>query len=355
MAARIEPRIRTADGRAVRGLAERADGAGKVLTVVVDLNPTEFAEASARQTQLTSLLDRARSQLERDDVTHEEKDALTADIEGLEAFVEGGGLPTDGALGVALFVSTSRSMFDVVRLTRSAAPFVAVADDPAVEVLAGYLTTDTWGVLLVNSRIARLFAGRLEMLGEVEQIEDEVHGRHKQGGWSQARYQRAVDEEIEAHLRRSCERFAEIGAGYRFDHVAFAAPEAVRGEVKRLLTDPLRRKLVGTIDVDVENTGVDELIAELRPLEAEAERRRETELLERWREQLATGGRAVAGLPDVSKALSEKRVDIVLAAQGSDVPRAVVEDAVLQDAGIVIVRHHDDLDVHGEIAALLRF
>ena len=355
MALGMEPRMRTADARAVRELAERAEGPGKVLTIVVDLNPTEFADASARQTQLTSLFDRTRGQIGSDDVSHQETKALTADIERVEAYVGGGGLPTDGAAGVAIFACSPRSMFDVVRLTRPAPPAVVVADDPAVEVLAGYLSIDTWGVLLVNSRIARILAGRLEMLGEIEQIEDEVHGRHKQGGWSQARYQRAVDEEIEAHLRRSCERFAEIDAGYRLDHVAFAAPEAVRGEVERLLTDPLRRKLVGTIDVDVENTGVDELIAELRPLEAEAERRRETELLERWRERLATGGRAVAGFPDVSKALSEKRVDIVLAAQGGDVPRAVVEDAVLQDAGIVIVRHHDDLDVHGGIAALLRF
>lgn len=351
----MEPRRRTADARLVRELAQRADGPGKVLTVVVDLNPTEFAEASARQTQVTSLLDNARSQIGSSDFNAEEKKALTADLERVEAFAAAGGLPTDGAAGVAIFVSSPRSMFDVVRLTRPTSAAIVIADDPAVEVLAGYLSIDTWGVLLVNSRTARVFAGRLDMLGEIERIEDEVHGRHKQGGWSQARYQRSVEHEIDAHLRRSCERFAEIDAGYRFDHVAFAAPEAVRGEVHRLLADSLKRRLVGTIDADVENTGVDEVIAALGPLEAAAERRRESELLERWHEQLATGGRAVAGLPDVSKALSEKRVDVVLAADGTNVPRPVVEDAVLQDAGIVIVRHHDDLTGSGGIAALLRF
>ena len=45
----------------------------------------------------------------------------------------------------------------------------------------------------------RLRAGRLEEL--VEQF-DEQHGRHDQGGWSQARYQRHIEKLTADHLRR---------------------------------------------------------------------------------------------------------------------------------------------------------
>lgn len=349
-----DARVLPADARAVRDLAERADGPGKVLSIVVDLNAQRFADARARRMQLTSLLDRARNEIGQND-EHEDRAALARDIDRVEEFVTGGDLPTDGVSGVALFVSEPRDMFDVVRLTLPASPDVIIAEDPAVETLAPYLSLEVWGVLLVNSRSTRVFLGRIDMLTETERLADEVHGRHKQGGWSQARYQRSVDEEIDTHVRRSCERFAELVVGQRVDHVAVAAPEAVRGHVERLIPERIRPKLVGMIDVDVEHTTQDEVTTALRPLADEVERRREAELLGRWREKLGTGGRAVAGFPDVSKALSEKRVDTVLVAENTDLPRIVVEEAVLQDAALVVVRHHDDLDASGGLGALLRF
>ena len=348
-------RVLTADAGAVRELAERADGPGKVLSLVVDLDPERFSDPRSRQTQLTSLLDRARNEVDALDGEHESGVALARDIERVEEYAKSGDLPTDGVSGLALFVSEPREMFDVVRLTLPVSPDVTIAEDPAIETLAPYLSLEVWGVLLVNSRTARVFLGRVDMLAETERLDDEVHGRHKQGGWSQARYQRSVEEEIESHVKRAWERFAELVIGHGVDHVGVAAPEAVRGHVDRLTPERIRERVAGMVDVDVEHTTGDEVAAALRPLAEKAERRREAELLDRWREQLATGGRAVAGFPDVSKALADKRVETVLVAETADLPRIVVEEAVLQDAAVVIVRHHDDLDATGGLAALLRF
>jgi peptide chain release factor subunit 1 len=351
-----DARVITADVRAVRELVERAEGPGKVLSIVVDLNPENFADLRARRTQLTSLLDRARREIAAEEnLGHEARTALERDLERVKAFATSDALPTDGVSAVAIFASEPRDMFDVVRLTLPASPEITVADDPAVETLAPYLSLDVWGLLLVNSRTARVFLGRFDMLRETEQLDDDVHRRHKQGGWSQARYQRSVEEEIEAHLRRSCERFAELALGMRVDHAAIAAPEAVRGQIDRLLPEALRARLAGMIDVDVEHTNEDEVVAALLPLADEVENHREATLLDRLREQLGTGGRAVAGPPDVSKALAEKRVDAVLMDATLELPRTVVEDAVLRDASLVMIRHHDDLSRLGGIAALLRF
>src|SRR5688572_14881642 len=139
-----------------------------------------------------------------------------------------------------MFVSEPRDMFDVVRLTLPVSPYVTIAEDPAVETLAPYLSLEVWGVLLVNSRTARVFLGRVDILAETERLDDEIHGRHKQGGWSQARYQRSVEEEIESHVKRAWERFAELVIGHGVDHVGVAAPEAVRGHVDRLVPERIR-------------------------------------------------------------------------------------------------------------------
>jgi peptide chain release factor subunit 1 len=52
---------------------------------------------------------------------------------------------------------------------------------------------------MADSRTAHVYEVVLGgLLTEMEFVND-VHGRHKQGGWAQARYQRHVQEQIDRH------------------------------------------------------------------------------------------------------------------------------------------------------------
>src|SRR6185437_5125584 len=108
--------------------------------------------------------------------------------------------------------------------------------------------------------------------------------------------------------------------------------------------------------------------------------------LDRLAEGLGTGGRAAAGLDDVLETLNERRVETLLIEQGLTAPGVVcpndgwigsqgatcpvdgtpteqrddileeaVQLAITQSAQVISVRHHDDLESRGSIAALLRF
>jgi hypothetical protein len=66
----------------------------------------------------------------------------------------------------------------------------------------------------VSRRAERLFRGGPHGLSKFAAIEDEVHRRHAQDGWSQARFQRGIEEQVAAHVRRVADaRCARIGAG----------------------------------------------------------------------------------------------------------------------------------------------
>jgi hypothetical protein len=56
-------------------------------------------------------------------------------------------------------------------------------------------------------------------------------------------------------------------------------------------------------------------------------------------------------------ALEQGRVEILLLAEDFDAPELdqAVEKAITQSAQVLLIRHHDDLAMHGGIGAVLRF
>ena len=79
-----------------------------------------------------------------------------------------------------------------------------VDETPCVAPLLRYGADDEeWCVLLVNRKVARIFCGPATALEEIEQLEDDTHGQHQQGGRSQANYQRSVEQKLTTSSARS--------------------------------------------------------------------------------------------------------------------------------------------------------
>ena len=88
----------------LRSLAAlRPDGA-RVLSVYVDLEPSEFATAPARSTQVTSLLDEAdRAVRSQEGLSHDARMALRADVDRVREWFRSGAFDAKGAHGLAVF------------------------------------------------------------------------------------------------------------------------------------------------------------------------------------------------------------------------------------------------------------
>ena len=245
-----------------------------------------------------------------------------------------------------------------------------------------------WCVLLVNRRTARLLCGSGGALDEIELIEDDVHGQHDQGGWSQANYQRSVEKEVADHLRRAAEvAFAsmksELPAG-----ILVGAPQELAGDFENQLHPYLRERLAGRLDIDVENSTPEDVRRAAWPRIEQASRAAQDAALARLAEAFGGGpGRAASGLEAVLAAVHEQRVEILLVdagfgapgvscptcgwlgpdgadacpADGSaterrgDVVEAAVERALTQAADIHVLRDRPELASHGHVAAVLRF
>src|SRR5215217_6607125 len=95
----------TLSPRRLRQLAEVQPEQGRVLSVYMDLDPSEFGTPPARASQITSLVTEARRRI--DELDHAEQKALRADLEAVRDALSQPGIADDGARGVAVFACGS--------------------------------------------------------------------------------------------------------------------------------------------------------------------------------------------------------------------------------------------------------
>jgi len=141
---------------------------------------------------------------------------LREDVERIRAYA--GSADFDGTHGLAIFAAGGGDLFEVLHLPSPVQNAVVVDGSPHVAPLVGE-PDGAWCVVLVNRRTARILSGGPLELVEEERISDDVPGRHDQGGWSQARYQRHIDEEARRHLERVAEAVADRCRRGAFDHL----------------------------------------------------------------------------------------------------------------------------------------
>src|SRR5215211_5433512 len=87
----------------------RPNGA-RVLSVFVNLDPSEFAAPPARATEIASVIDDARRRIrDSDGLSHEAKKGLTEDVERADSFLRD--FSPKGAHGLALFACGAAGLF----------------------------------------------------------------------------------------------------------------------------------------------------------------------------------------------------------------------------------------------------
>lgn len=369
----------------VRRLAEAGDDQGAVISLYLDLDPSQFATAPARQSQISSLLDEAgRSERALEDLSHDERKRLREAIERVRGFLEDGELAADGAHGLAVFCASGGGLFEALKLPRSVASEVRIAPKPYIEPLVDLSARGDWCVVLVGRRTGRIMRGSAERLEEAADVSDDWSPKHEEGGRSQSRQQRGEAKEAGDHLERVADALFRRFKHAPFDHLLIAANQELAPAFEHALHPYLRERLAGHMDIDEAEAAPDEVLASARPLIEAEERRRERDALDRLEQGVGAGGRGAAGLEDVLEALYERRVEILLIEEGlaaagvrcprcgwlggegvarcpadeteverlDDVLEPAVELAVTQSAAVIRPRHFDDLD---GIGAVLRY
>jgi peptide chain release factor subunit 1 len=365
------------DAPRLRRLAGLRPQGARVLSLYLDLEPSEFAGARARESELTSALHAAERIADGSSLDHDALVAVREDIERAREALSADDLDVSGARAVALFACTPADLFEIVRLPRPVSTHVTIDTSPWIEPLARVAGELRVAVALIDRHHLRLFHGNAHALEEVPPDTDEP-----------ARHRSATDNEALTHYVAAGEALLELLKTRAYDALILGARGEERGEIIEHLHAYVRERLAGDIEVDIASATAEQVREASSGLLEELNSRRIGEALARVREGLGRGERAAGGLGDVLAALNERRVETLIYEQGRSLPGVVcpadgwlgvdvgscpldgtlverrenvlenaAEAAILQDADVLVIdqAEHPDLGPHGGIGAVLRF
>jgi peptide chain release factor subunit 1 len=372
----------------LRELAAFRPRHGCAVSLYVGLDPSIVPTPGDLASHTRSLLARAERQLDeqRATLSHDQRRGLAHDIERIGTWF-GGEFSREGVRGVAVFSAENDDLFLPLSLPWPVADEARIAKQLYLAPLVRVAGRGNGAVVAYVGRergdVYRLRAGQLIPLADETA---DVPGRHDQGGWSQARYERHIETIVGRHLRDVADALDRCVRRLRDVRLVLAGPEETRSGFEDLLASQTIAALVGWVSAEA-HVDAPRLLEAARPLLDEWRAGREEELLARWREEAARNGRAATGWEETLQAASDGRVELLLVQDGADRSAYVcpacgraqavdgscpLDGTTLQaaDTGLdlavhqtlthggtveVIGEEHHDLAPVGGLAALLRF
>src|SRR5919204_1210476 len=186
----------------LRELAAFRAEKGCAISIYVNLDPSSAPTAADAHSRANSLVhegqERAQSAHE---LTHEQREALRQDLVRIREYFQTG-FDRDGARGVAVFCAGLDNFWRPLPLADPVVDRIAVGREFYLAPLVPLVGRGDGALIAVVGRergtVYVLRAGKLEEL--LDQF-DAQPGRHDQGGWSQARYQRHIETLVHEHLK----------------------------------------------------------------------------------------------------------------------------------------------------------
>jgi peptide chain release factor subunit 1 len=368
----------------LRELAAFRAGRGFAVSLYLGLDPSGAPTAAEVAARVRSLLSEGQRRL-RGDLRHDERDGLRADLERLEAFFESE-FDRDGALGYAVFAAGLDGVWEPLPLAGTVADMIRIGSEFHLAPLVPLVGRGEGALVAVVNRergsLYRVSEGRL---AELADLTEEAPSRHDQGGWSQARFQRHIDELAQDHYRTVAEELERRFRRHGRPRVVVVATEEARTEFVDVLASDVADAVIGWASAEAHATPA-RLEAAVTPVLDRWHAEREAEVVERWREEAGRAARASAGWAETLEAASDGRVELLLYREGAAhdamrCPRCgrvqvggdtcpldgdrlerspdgldlAVRQTLAHGGSVWAVRHRQDLEPVGGIGAILRY
>ncbi|MGH9000385.1 MAG: hypothetical protein ACRDY7_13475 [Acidimicrobiia bacterium] len=358
-------------------------GSPVVTSCYLDVDGKRHTRPADYEVQLDHLMRAARERASA--AGAETARSVDGDVARITRWVRAG-FDRSGVRGLAFFSCSAEGFFEVVPLPLPVRNQIALEPSPHLHQLECVLGEyDRFAVVLVDRQRARLFRFECGELTEHTELFDAVPRRQDSGGRSAASIARHTTELVHKHLKHAAEVTFDEFRARSVDHLILGGPGEVVAEFEGLLHSYLRDRLAARLSIMV-TASPDEVRAAALAVEADLRRRADAALVADLRDALGAGNGGIAGLEPTLRALVERRVGVLLVSDGyaaegwccpscrflgvlgrtcpvcakdmdlvDDVVGHAVDEALVNNCRVEIVRDNADLDVLGRIGALLRF
>jgi len=211
------------------------------------------------------------------------------------------------AKGLAIFSSKKAGLWQVYRLPVTMPDRCVINHSPFVLPMLRIVDESRrFCVVVTDTEKARLFTMYLGEIIERSEIFDVVPGWHKQGGWSQARFQRHIEDLVNRHLKHVADTIFDLHKSEGFGHLVVGGSQEVRTRLFQILHSYLQKIIAGYMNVDA-TSSTEEILRAARKIETEVEDRRSEEIVKTLAGAKGRG-HVVTGIDNTVGAIKEGRV-----------------------------------------------
>src|SRR5215213_7010015 len=284
-----------------------------------------------------------------------ERESLEQDAEKIRAYTAE---MDASANGVVLFSSSGAGLFEALQL---AAPIdehrLYVSDEPHLYPLARLLDQyPRYAVLLADTQLSRIFVVAANAVETTTEVTGTKTRRHKMGGWSQARYQRHIENYHQQHAKEVVDTLARLVRDEGIGSIVIAGDPVAVPPMRDELPKDVASRVVDVIKLDGDagdRQVIEATIETMRQKDAETDRERVDALLGAYR----SGGLAAVGVDATLRAFELGQVDeLLITAMPDTIDSAARKGATDGDERSAEERAADELVVKAnQTAAKIRF
>ena len=254
--------------------------------------------------------------------------------EGLTGMLEK--LPhIDQERGLALIGSEKNDFYRLYQLSVPPENMFVVDSSPFIRPLA--LLQDEWeefALLFIDGTSAQIHVLGARQIEESKEVETDVIGRHKKGGWSQMRFNRLRKEAVDKFYKIVTKELIEIYSKEdSIVSIILAGPGKGKKEFHEYLPQDLREKVTHVMDVD-KNIPFAEMIKDMTDIVHQDEKIIGTRSVDLLQKMILTGGPAIYGLDRVVEASRNGIVKELFIQKGQSIPGWICEKCQVVEKGM---------------------
>jgi peptide chain release factor subunit 1 len=296
----------------IERLAALGPAEAPVLSLYLDLRADQHGRDSYSTFLKKTFHERSRA------LSSDLRRSFDRDVERINGYLEEQVSPS--ANGLAVFTCSDHDFFEAVQLDAlTQGHWLFIGSVPHLYPLARVIDQfPRYAALLANTNSARLFVFSLGASEGEQQVTNTKTKRTAVGGWSQARYQRHVENFHLHHLKEAADVLDRVVRHQELDRIVVSCDDSTRSTLLAQLPKHLHDKIVNTVHLGM-TTPAHEVLAQTHQAVRAQDATVDAERVKTMLDARQARGPAVAGPGETMDALAKQQVEelLITASPGS--------------------------------------
>ncbi len=257
--------------------------------------------------------------------SHEQRKAVLDDLDRVKEFVRDE--QDRYGRGLALFVNSHEDLWEAIEIPAQIESSMTIGPSTNVYPLIRLLEkVEPYCTCLISRDQSRIFYSDLGRIAELSQTRDDmVPGQHEQGGWSQARYERHIQEHVRSHFKDTAGQLQELAQNRPFRLLVLGGTDEVVSSFVETLHQYVKDRHVGTVrllpEANINEVEHDSQDVIGRWLEGEKQR-----TLDALKNQAPEGDLRATGIQGTIRALQRGQIMTLILDESFETPGAVCQN-----------------------------